>query len=39
VPPLPTVADVEPGVEPDVRTIAAVGSEYQPGSLGRIIGT
>ncbi len=39
VPPLPTLADVEPGVEPDVRQIAAIGSEYQPGSLGRIIGT
>lgn len=38
VPPLMTLADVEPGVEPDVRKIAAVGSHYQPGSLARAVG-
>jgi len=35
--PLPTLADVEPGVEPALRTISPVGSEYQPGALSRSI--
>lgn len=37
LPPLPGLADVEPGVEPAVRTISPVGSDYVPGSLGRAI--
>lgn len=35
--PLPTLADVEPGVEPAVRSISPVGSEFQPGALARSI--
>jgi hypothetical protein len=37
LPPLPGLADVEPGVEPAVRAISPVGSDYVPGSLGRAI--
>ena len=35
--PLPTLADVAPGVEPAVREIAPVGSDYRAGSIGRAI--
>ncbi len=35
--PLPTLADVEKGVEPEVRQIAPVGSEYRRGSIGKAI--
>jgi hypothetical protein len=37
LPPLPGLADVEPGVEPTVRAISPVGSDYVPGSLRRAI--
>ena len=35
--PLPTLADVAPDVEPQVRQIAPTGSDYRPGSIGKAI--
>ncbi len=35
--PLPTLADVASGVEPEVRQIAPVGTEYRRGSIGKAI--
>lgn len=37
LPPLPGLGDVASGVEPATRTIAPVGSDYVPGSIGRAI--